>query len=80
MAAVDSFEILFRELSKYFSNIRDTFALIGVYYVSKKSLNVLCHAAGAVYVHLYSYLAQEVDLRRKYGQWAGENLLDYDET
>ena len=71
MAAVDSFELLFREISKVFSNIRDAFALIGAYYVAKKSLNIVGHAAGAFYVHAYSCFAEEVDLRRKYGPWAG---------
>ena len=73
MAAVDSFELLFKELSKYFSNIRDAFAVIGAYYVAKKSLNIVSHVAGAAYVHIYSYMAQEVDLRQKYGPWAGKN-------
>ncbi|XP_076471271.1 inactive hydroxysteroid dehydrogenase-like protein 1 [Babylonia areolata] len=70
MAAVDSFELLFREMSKVFSHVRDTFALIGVCYVAGKSLLVLSSAANAAYVHVYSGMAEETDLRQKFGAWA----------
>ncbi|KAL8572774.1 hypothetical protein ACOMHN_030356 [Nucella lapillus] len=70
MAAVDSFELLFREISKVFSHVRDAFALIGACYVAGKSLSVLSYAANAAYVHAYSAMAEEVDLRQKYGPWA----------
>ncbi|KAK7473641.1 hypothetical protein BaRGS_00035119 [Batillaria attramentaria] len=70
MAAVDSFHLLFRQISAVFSDIRDAFAVIGAYYVAKKSLNVASHVADAVYVYLYSKVAEEVDLREKFGPWA----------
>ena len=81
MAAVDSFELLLREISKLFSSVRDAFAIIGAYYVARKSLTLLSHTASAVYVHLYSGLAEEVDFRKKFGPWAGNSkTLPADDT
>ncbi|KAK7098894.1 inactive hydroxysteroid dehydrogenase-like protein 1 [Littorina saxatilis] len=70
MAAVDSFELLFREISKVFSSYRDALALIGAYYVAKRSLTFASYVGDALYVHLYGRFAQEEDLRQKFGSWA----------
>jgi hypothetical protein len=75
MAAEDSFELLWnqvsREFSKFFTNVRDVFAVVGAYYVAKKSLTVLCYSADAFYVYFYSRFASDVDLPQKFGPWAG---------
>ncbi|KAK3102348.1 hypothetical protein FSP39_010677 [Pinctada imbricata] len=70
MAAVDRFGFLFKEISDYFSNIRDILAFIGVLYASKKTLHYSYEVLKAVNDHVLSKLSFIGDLRRRYGSWA----------
>lgn len=72
MAAVDSFELLWREISKVFSDVRDALAFVGAYYLARRSITVAGHIANAFYVHLYSKVVDEMDFVKRYGPWAGE--------
>ncbi|XP_025087589.1 inactive hydroxysteroid dehydrogenase-like protein 1 [Pomacea canaliculata] len=70
MAAVDSFELLWREISKVFSDVRDALAFVGAYYLARRSITVAGHIANAFYVHLYSKVVDEMDFVKRYGPWA----------
>ena len=71
MAAVDNFELLWTGIREVFSSIRDAFALLGAYYVTRKSFSVAAHATDTFYVYFCSHFSTEVDFPRKFGNWAG---------
>ena len=43
MAGVDSFNFLSKEITSVFTNIRDSLAAVGLFYISHNALNVCVH-------------------------------------
>ncbi|XP_060075045.1 inactive hydroxysteroid dehydrogenase-like protein 1 [Ylistrum balloti] len=70
MAAVDSFEYLFREISSVCRSTRDALALIGALYASRKTLQLMSCVLKAGHDHFLSKLSRWSDLKKRFGQWA----------
>ncbi|OWF47111.1 inactive hydroxysteroid dehydrogenase-like protein 1 [Mizuhopecten yessoensis] len=70
MAAVDSFEYLFHEISMVCRSTRDSLALIGGLYASRKTLQFIYCVLKAGNDHLLSKLSRWSNLKRRFGQWA----------
>ena len=81
MAGVDSFYFLSKEITSVFTNIRDSLAAVGLFYISHNALKVCVHFANAFYVFAYSRFTQH-DFRVKYGTWAStcSNVVCFDIT
>ncbi|XP_005096028.1 inactive hydroxysteroid dehydrogenase-like protein 1 [Aplysia californica] len=74
--SIDSFIHLWRQLEnearELFSDVRDVFALIGAYYVARKSIAIASYAFEAINLHLVCQLSS-VDNEywvKRYGPWA----------
>lgn len=70
MAAVDSFDHLLREISLQTGNIRDVLALVGLYYVTKNTVQFSYEVITGVRTHLWSKV-RPIDLNNL-GEWAGK--------
>jgi len=76
MAAVDRFEFLFRSIGGLLTNAREVLALVGILYTSRKTLQLSFCLLKAGNDHLLSKLSKWSDLRRRFGDWAGEMNTD----
>ncbi|KAL5006989.1 hypothetical protein ScPMuIL_015795 [Solemya velum] len=70
MAAIDRFEFLFKEITTVFTSIKDTFAIVGVLYTSRKALCVTARVICTIHTHAFSKLSSGRELRKKFGPWA----------
>jgi hypothetical protein len=72
MTSVDDLNFLYisRQISEIFTSYRDSFALIGLVYATRKSQSAVCALLGGIRTHLISKYGK-VDLVKKYGKWAG---------
>ncbi|KAM9354209.1 inactive hydroxysteroid dehydrogenase-like protein 1 [Pholidichthys leucotaenia] len=71
MAAVDSFELLYRELSRSCSSYVETLALIGALYTASKAVVLLSDCCTFVRVHfLPRIIPSKKKLTQRYGDWA----------
>jgi 17beta-estradiol 17-dehydrogenase / very-long-chain 3-oxoacyl-CoA reductase len=70
MSGSDSFQLLFNEISRQITNINDTLALIGLYYITKTSLKCLLNIYRGVKVYIVSQLFGTDKWLRSMGEWA----------
>lgn len=71
MAAIDSFEHLWREISTVFTSTQDALAFVGALYASKKAVDVTGFALGQLYDFLHTRIARKWNLSTRFGPWAG---------
>ncbi|KAK3591883.1 hypothetical protein CHS0354_005089 [Potamilus streckersoni] len=69
-AAIDSFQFLLREIIKTVSHIRDSLALIGLLYVSTKTIKNACTLLRTLNDHALSRIAQSRNSPLQFGPWA----------
>ena len=74
MAAIDRFQFLLEETLKYFSNLRDGFAVIGGFYAGKRTLGIAFTMCNTFYTHLCSRISFHTNLTEKFGTWAGKMM------
>ncbi|XP_028296417.1 inactive hydroxysteroid dehydrogenase-like protein 1 [Gouania willdenowi] len=70
MAAVDSFEFLYREICLTCGFYRDTLALLGALYAASKAVRLLRSCWSSVRVHFVPRLFPGRSLKHRYGAWA----------
>ncbi|XP_008287244.1 inactive hydroxysteroid dehydrogenase-like protein 1 [Stegastes partitus] len=70
MAAVDSFSLLYREISRSCSFYFETLALIGALYTASKVVILLRDCCTLVRVHFLPRMIPSKKLRQRYGDWA----------
>ncbi|XP_017286874.1 inactive hydroxysteroid dehydrogenase-like protein 1 isoform X2 [Kryptolebias marmoratus] len=70
MAAVDSFHLLYREISRSCSSYFETLALVGAVYTARKAVILLSDCCALVRVHFLPRMIPSRKLTQKYGDWA----------
>ncbi|KAG7508746.1 hypothetical protein JOB18_023298 [Solea senegalensis] len=70
MAAVDSFNLLYREMSRSCSSYFETLALIGAVYTATKAVVLLRDCCNLVRVHFLPRIIPNRKLKQRYGDWA----------
>ncbi|KAI5090794.1 inactive hydroxysteroid dehydrogenase-like protein 1, partial [Silurus meridionalis] len=70
MAAVDSFPLLYREISRSCSCYVETLALVGALYTASKAVRLMMDCYSLVRLHFIPRLADSTDLVHRYGKWA----------
>ncbi|TRY89886.1 hypothetical protein DNTS_034220 [Danionella cerebrum] len=70
MAAVDSFQLLYREIAKSCSGYVETLALVGACYMASKAIVVLKDCFSLIRVHFVPRFVCTGDLSQQFGQWA----------
>lgn len=70
MAAVDSFQLLYREISRSCSFYYDTLALVGALYTASKAVVLLRHCCTLVRVHFLPRMIPSKRLSQRFGDWA----------
>nr|XP_033797165.1 inactive hydroxysteroid dehydrogenase-like protein 1 isoform X3 [Geotrypetes seraphini] len=70
MAAVDSFYLLYHEISRSCSSYMETLALVGAWYTAKKSISLICDCYSLIRLHFIPRLVSKTDLSKQYGKWA----------
>lgn len=70
MAAVDSFELLYREISRSCSPYYETLALVGAVYAVSRAVVLLGDCCTLVRVHLLPRMIPSRRLTRRFGDWA----------
>ncbi|XP_060907604.1 inactive hydroxysteroid dehydrogenase-like protein 1 [Labrus mixtus] len=70
MAAVDSFQFLYREVSRSCSFYFDTLALVGALYTASKVIILLRDCCVLVRVHFLPRMIPTKKLTQRYGDWA----------
>ncbi|XP_046551500.1 inactive hydroxysteroid dehydrogenase-like protein 1 [Haliotis rubra] len=70
MAAVDSFQLLLKEIFKTCSHLRDAFAILGALYTARKAIRLTRCLLSVVNDHVLSQLGGQWDLRKEFGPWA----------
>lgn len=70
MAAVDSFQLLFREISRSCSCYFETLALVGALYTVSKAVIILRDCCMLVRVHFLPRLIPTKKLTQRFGDWA----------
>lgn len=73
MAAVDSFQLLYREISRSCDPYFETLALVGALYTAHKALILLKDCCMLVRVHFLPRLIPSKKLAQRYGYWAVVN-------
>ncbi|XP_053736232.1 inactive hydroxysteroid dehydrogenase-like protein 1 [Synchiropus splendidus] len=73
MAAVDSFDLLYREVSRSCGTYSETLALVGALYASSRALYLLRDGCAMVRVHFLPRMIQTTRLTQIYGGWAVVN-------
>lgn len=78
MAAVDSFDLLYREIARSCNCYVEALALVGALYTARKAAIVSRDCYRLLRLHFIPRLFNNRDLVRSYGEWAviyGERLL-----
>lgn len=70
MAAVDSFQLLYREMSRSCSFYAETLALVGALYAAGKAAKLLRDCCTLVRVHFLPRMIPTKRLTQKFGDWA----------
>ena len=70
MCGSDSLQLVISEISKSIREVTETFALIGLAYVSKLSLNFICKSFYGVKVYLLPKLFKNDKWLKSMGDWA----------
>ncbi|XP_066533134.1 inactive hydroxysteroid dehydrogenase-like protein 1 [Hoplias malabaricus] len=70
MAAVDSFQLLYRELARSCNCYLETLALVGAFYTASKAVVLIRDCYSLVRLHFVPRLLTPTDLPRHYGKWA----------
>lgn len=70
MAAVDSFQFLYKEISRSCSSYCETLALLGALYAARKAAVLLRDCCLLVRVHFLPRMVPSMKLRQSYGDWA----------
>lgn len=70
MAAVDSFQLLYREISRSCSFYFETLALVGALYVTRRAVVLLSDCCTLVRVHFLPRMIPCKKLTQRYGDWA----------
>lgn len=70
MAAVDSFQFLYRELSRSCSSYFETLALVGALYTASRAVILLSDCCTLVRVHFLPRMIPSKKLAQRYGDWA----------
>ncbi|XP_053301746.1 inactive hydroxysteroid dehydrogenase-like protein 1 [Pleuronectes platessa] len=70
MAAVDSFQFLLREMSRWCRSYCDTLALVGAVYAASRAVVLLRGCCSVVRVHFLPRVLPSQKLTRRYGDWA----------
>ncbi|KAL0967396.1 hypothetical protein UPYG_G00251700 [Umbra pygmaea] len=70
MAAVDSFELLYKEIARSCSSCVETLAVVGALYTASKAIILLRDCYSFVRVHLFPRLMPVKRLSHRFGEWA----------
>ncbi|XP_070705600.1 inactive hydroxysteroid dehydrogenase-like protein 1 [Pempheris klunzingeri] len=70
MAAVDSFEFLYREISRSCSSYFETLALVGALYTASRAVILLRDCCTLVRVHFLPRMIPSKKLTQRFGDWA----------
>ncbi|XP_013889929.1 inactive hydroxysteroid dehydrogenase-like protein 1 [Austrofundulus limnaeus] len=70
MAAVDSFQFLYKEISRSCSSYFETLALLGALYAARKAAVLLRDCCTVVRVHFLPRMIPSRKLSQRYGDWA----------
>uniref|UniRef100_A0A3B4WRT3 Hydroxysteroid dehydrogenase like 1 n=1 Tax=Seriola lalandi dorsalis TaxID=1841481 RepID=A0A3B4WRT3_SERLL len=70
MAAVDSFQFLYREISRSCNSYFETLALVGALYTASRALMLLRDCCTLVRVHFLPRIIPCKKLTQRYGDWA----------
>ncbi|XP_067840760.1 inactive hydroxysteroid dehydrogenase-like protein 1 [Heptranchias perlo] len=70
MAAVDSFQLLYRQIARTCNTYIDALAIVGAWYVTRKSICLVCDFYSLVRLHFIPRLVSRRDLLKHYGKWA----------
>lgn len=70
MAAVDSFQLLYREISRSCSSYFETLALVGALYTASRAIVLLSDCCTLVRVHFLPRMIPNRKLTQRYGDWA----------
>lgn len=77
MAAVDSFHLLYREISRSCSFYYETLAVVGALYAASKALILVKECCTLVRVHFLPRMIPTRRLTQRFGDWAviyGKNV------
>lgn len=77
MAAVDSFQLLYREISRSCSFYYETLALVGALYAGSKAVILIKECCTLVRVHFLPRMIPTKRLTQQFGDWAviyGKNM------
>lgn len=70
MAAVDRFNLLYREISRSFSFYIEALAVVGAWYTVRKCVSLAFDAYSMLRLHFIPKLGSKIDLVKQYGKWA----------
>ena len=70
-AAVDSFELLSKEIIAAFTSVRDVLAIVGTAFAAKRTLALSGTAWEVLRVHILARIFPQRNLAKRYGPWAG---------
>ncbi|XP_072107690.1 inactive hydroxysteroid dehydrogenase-like protein 1 isoform X2 [Mobula birostris] len=70
MAAVDSFQLLYWQVARTCNVYADALAVLGAWYVTKKSIRFVCDLYSMVRLHFIPRLVGRRYLLKHYGKWA----------
>ncbi|XP_048452547.1 inactive hydroxysteroid dehydrogenase-like protein 1 [Rhincodon typus] len=70
MAAVDSFQLLYRQIARTCNTYIEALAIVGAWYVTRKSICFICDFYNMVRLHFVPRLVSRRDLMKHFGKWA----------
>ncbi|XP_065496882.1 inactive hydroxysteroid dehydrogenase-like protein 1 isoform X2 [Caloenas nicobarica] len=70
MAAVDRFNLLYREISRSFSFYIEALAVVGAWYTVRKCVSLAFDTYSMLRLHFIPKLGSKIDLVKQYGKWA----------
>lgn len=70
MAAVDRFNLLYREISRSCSVYIEALAIVGAWYTVRKCLTLVFNTYSMIRLHALPKLVGEIDIVKRYGRWA----------
>uniref|UniRef100_A0A8C3KVA2 Hydroxysteroid dehydrogenase like 1 n=1 Tax=Chrysolophus pictus TaxID=9089 RepID=A0A8C3KVA2_CHRPC len=70
MAAVDRFNLLYREISRSCSFYVEALAIVGAWYTVRKCLTLVFDTYSVLRLHVIPKLVGEIDIVKRYGRWA----------
>ncbi|XP_075796445.1 inactive hydroxysteroid dehydrogenase-like protein 1 isoform X2 [Pelodiscus sinensis] len=70
MAAVDSFNLLYREIGRSCNCYMEALALVGAWYMARKCFTLVCNSYSLIRLHFIPKLVSRADFVKRYGRWA----------